>query len=110
MSVELFRLVIIGICAIGIAIATYCIGKSKGYYEGYDRGYNRTLFTAEQAREVKDIVERNWHDVADENSMGPYWSSAHPEDDYDWHAIAYELNAMMGVGACEADETECAPF
>lgn len=40
MSVEVFRLIILGMCAIVIAIATYCIGKSKGYLEGYDRGYN----------------------------------------------------------------------
>ena len=107
---EAFRLVILGMCTIGIAIATYCIGKAMGYYEGYDRGYNHTLFTAKQAREVKDVIERNWHDLTDEYGMGPYWSSAHPEDDYDWQAIADELNAMMEAGASESDETESVPF
>lgn len=111
MSVELFRLVIIiGICTISIAIATYYIGKSKGYSEGYDKGHNLTLFTAEQAKEVRDIVEKNWHDLADEYGMKPYWSSAHPEDDYDWEAIAHELNVMMGTEVRKTDETGRLPF
>lgn len=39
MSVEVFRLVILGVYAIGIAIATYYEGKTKGFLQGYDEGY-----------------------------------------------------------------------
>ena len=39
MSAEVFRLVILGMYAVGIAIATYYEGKTKGFMEGYDSGY-----------------------------------------------------------------------
>lgn len=39
MSAEVFRLVILGICAVSIAIVTYYEGKTKGFMEGYDSGY-----------------------------------------------------------------------
>ena len=112
MSVELFGLaILIGMCATVVAIAAYLIGKSKGYSEGYDRGRSLTPFTAERAREVRDLVERNWHDLADEYGMSPHWSSAHPEEDYDWQAIADGLNEMLGVGTRhDAADEDAIPF
>lgn len=70
----------------------------------------RGMFTAEQAREVRDIVDRNWHDLADEYGMGPYWSSAHPEDDYDWHAIADDLNELLGAVVPPEEDEVPPPF
>jgi hypothetical protein len=112
MSMELFALaIIIGICATVIAIVAYLIGKSKGYSEGYERGHSLTPFTAERAREVRDLIERHWHDLAEEYGMGPCWSSAHPEDDYDWQAIADGLNEMLGIETRrEAADEDAIPF
>lgn len=39
MSAEVFRLVILGMYAVGIAIAAYYEGKTKGFSDGYDEGY-----------------------------------------------------------------------
>ena len=42
MSAELFRLVILGMYAVGIAIAAYYEGKTKGFLEGYDSGWSES--------------------------------------------------------------------
>ena len=51
---------------------------------------NGTL-TAEQVREA---VEKQWHDLPDEYDMPE--AAALPEYSYDWQAIADELNATLG--------------
>ena len=39
MSVEVFRLVILGMYAVGAAIVAYYEEKTKGFSHGYDEGY-----------------------------------------------------------------------
>lgn len=39
MSAEVFRLVILVMYAVGIAIAAYYEGKTKGFSQGYNSGY-----------------------------------------------------------------------
>lgn len=58
MSVEMFRLVILGICAVGIAIATYYEGKTKGFLQGYDEGYTIGCMDGE-FKALCSLIERD---------------------------------------------------
>lgn len=51
------------------------------------------------AEQVREIVEKHWHDLPVEYDMPE--SSALPEYSYDWQAIADELNAALGGEECE---------
>ena len=62
MSEGVFRLVIIGICAVNIAIAAYYEGKTRGFIEGYDSGYEVGCV----AGEFKALIERDMDGGGDE--------------------------------------------
>lgn len=57
----------------------------------WDRRAIHGTLTAEQVRET---VEKHWHDLPDEYDMPE--ATALPEYSYDWQAIADELNAELG--------------
>ena len=56
------------------------------------------------AEQVQELMESNSHQY--QSLTDPYVYLT----EYDWHAIADELNAMMGAGTCKADETDLIPF
>lgn len=62
MSAELFRLVILGMYAVGIAIAAYYEGKTKGFLEGYDSGY-RAGCLAGEFKALCSLIERDMDEV-----------------------------------------------
>ena len=64
MSVEVFRLVILGMYAIGIAIATYYEGKTKGFLEGYDSGYEVGCMAGE-FKALCRLIERDMDEGGD---------------------------------------------
>ena len=64
MSDELFRLVILGIYMVGIAIAAYYDGKTKGFSDGYDSGYD-VGWTAGKLNALCSFVERDMNEDSD---------------------------------------------
>ena len=60
--------------------------------------------TAEQVRET---VEKHWHDLPDEYDMPE--ATALPEYSYDWQAIADELNTRA-ERTCVPTEDGCCPY
>ena len=58
MSTEVFRLVILGIYAVGIAIAAYYEGKTKGFLEGYGEGYEVGCMAGE-FKALCSLIERD---------------------------------------------------
>ena len=56
------------------------------------------------AEQVREIVEKHWHDLPAEYDMPE--SSALPEYSYDWQAIADDLNATLDSGECELIEVD----
>ena len=77
---------------------------------GYEIGYHDAMKAAKRggtltAEQVRETVEKHWHDLSDEYDMPE--ASALPEYSYDWQAIADELNAELGSGTCEQVLTDC---
>lgn len=71
---------------------------------GYEIGYHDAMKAAKRggtltAEQVRETVEKHWHDLSDEYDMPE--ASALPEYSYNWQAIADELNAELGSGTCE---------
>ena len=64
MSVEVFRLVILGMYAVGIAIATYYRGKTKGFLQGYDEGYELGCMAGE-FKALCRLIERDMDEDGD---------------------------------------------
>jgi len=58
-----------------------------------------SLYGTLTAEQVRETVEKHWHDLPDEYDMPE--ATALPEYSYDWQAIADELNAELGSGTCE---------
>ena len=65
MSAEVFRLVILGMYAVGIAIAAYYEGKTKGFLEGYDSGY-KVGCAAGEFTALCSLIERDMDGGGDE--------------------------------------------
>ena len=61
MSAEVFRLVILGICAMSTTIATYYRGKTMGFSQGYDVGYSVGYMVGE----FKALIKRNMDEGGD---------------------------------------------
>lgn len=64
MSAEVFRLVILGMYAVGIAIATYYEGKTKGFLQGYDEGYEVGCMAGE-FKALCRLIERDMDEGGD---------------------------------------------
>lgn len=64
MSAEVFRLVILGMYAVGIAIATYYRGKTKGFIEGFDNGYELGCMAGE-FKALCSLTEFDMDEVGD---------------------------------------------
>lgn len=64
MSVEVFRLVILGMYAVGIAIAAYYKGKTKGFLHGYDEGYEVGCMAGEFIA-LCSLIERDMDEGGD---------------------------------------------
>lgn len=64
MSAEVFRLVILGICAVNIAIAAYYEGKTKGFSQGYDEGYKVGCMAGE-FKALCSLTELDMDEVGD---------------------------------------------
>jgi len=63
-SAEVFRLVILGMYAVGIAIATYYEGKTKGFSQGYDEGYKVGCIAGE-FKALCRLIERDMDEGGD---------------------------------------------
>lgn len=67
--------------------------------DGVER--SKTEYAALTAEQVREAVEKHWHDLPYEYDMPE--ATALPEYSYDWQAIADELNAELGSGTCEME-------
>lgn len=65
MSAEVFRLIILGIYAVGVSIATYYEGKTKGFSQGYDEGY-AVGCKAGEFKAFCTLIEREMDEGGDE--------------------------------------------
>jgi hypothetical protein len=59
------------------------------------------MLTADQ---VRDTVEKHWHDLSADYDMPE--ATVLPEYSYNWQVISDELNAELGSGTCTPVETE----
>ena len=64
MSAEVFRLVILGMYAVGIAIAAYYEGKTKGFLQGFDEGYTVGCMAGE-FKALYRLIERDMDEGGD---------------------------------------------
>lgn len=61
---EMFSWVILAIYAVGIAIAAYYKGKTKGFLEGYDSGYKVGCIDG-KFKALCSLIERNMDEGGD---------------------------------------------